>query len=175
MEIEHWHKAHAVGIGDDIVVIISPLISISPRTFAVSATIVFAFIIDHSGVGHCRATLRQPQQVDVRSDFVLMGEQACPCRHRYLPFFTFGPSCTIHGCPGIARLMCFSGLVGDMVGPRSKGAAVGGLFVTVPEETLQHHSAIVGWPSLGKGGQRQEQRHCENKVDFPHNSLILWF
>ena len=175
MEIKHRHKAHTVGVGDDIVVIVSPHISISPRTLTMATTIVFTFIIDHSGVGHCRAALRQPQQVNKRSDFVLVGEQACPGGNWNLPFFTFGPSSTIHGCPGIARLMCFSSLVGDMVGPRSPRATVGGLFVTVPEETLQHHSAIVGWPSLGKGGQRQEQRHCENKVDFPHNSLILWF
>ena len=92
VKVEHGNKAHAIRVVDDI----TPS-GAHPRT-VMPGTPGFAFGGENSLVrAHGGTALRQPQQVDIRSDIVLLVQQLDPVSDGYIPLIIFAPSSTIHG------------------------------------------------------------------------------
>ena len=92
VKVEHGNKAHAIRVVDDI----TPS-GAHPR-IVMSGTPRFAFGGENSLVrAHGGTALRQPQQVDIGSDIVLLVQQLDPVSDGYIPLIIFAPSSTIHG------------------------------------------------------------------------------
>ena len=102
VKVEYGNKAHAIRVVDDI----TPS-GAHPRT-VMPSTPCFAFGGENSLVrAHCGTALRQPQQVDIGSDIVLLVQQLDPVSDGHIPLIIFAPSSTIHGGHRLVR-MAFS-------------------------------------------------------------------
>ena len=135
VQVEHGHKAHTVGVVDHVTVS-----GANPRAVVAGAP-GLALGSEHRLVGaHGGTALREPQQVDVGGNVVLLVQQLGPGGHGKEPLVVLAPSGTIHRGH---RLVCVSASRAE----------------TVPEETLQHNASIVRRPALGRHGQRRHERH----------------
>ena len=119
VQVEHGHKSHAVGVVDDVTVM-----GAHPRA-VVAGTPSFSLGNKHALVGTYRSTaLREPQQVDVGGNVVLLVQQFGPGGHGEIPLVVLTPSGAIHRGHRLASMPI-------------------GLTETVPEEALQHNASIV--------------------------------
>ena len=112
VKVEHGHKSHAVGIVDDVTVM-----GAYPRA-VVACTPGLGLGSKHALVGTYRSTaLREPQQIDVGGNVVLLVQQFGPGGHGEIPLVVFTPSGAIHRGHRLASMPI-------------------GLTETVPEEAL---------------------------------------
>ena len=124
VQVEHGHKAHAVRVVDDVTIM-----GAHPRA-VVASTPCLALGNEHTLVrANRRAALRQPQQVDIGGDVVLLVQQLGPGGDGEIPLVVLTPPCTIH------RRHRHVGLTLNRT-------------ETVPEEALQRYATIAGRPSL---------------------------
>ena len=147
VEPPHGDKAHAVGMVDGKLLAIGEIPHLQ---------FVFTVHGDHllgalagtrdSGLSGRRGgtALRQPDEVDVRSDLALhvAAVEHTPRGARHLPVL-------IRAVPTGIEHRCIVELE------------------TVPIKALKHHAAIVSWPTLGQRQQRQQSHHkWQEKLSF---------
>ena len=134
VEIEDRDKPHAVRVVDQVAVMRAYPGAVVARTPSLSLGSEDGLVGADGGTA-----LREPQQVNVRGDVVLLAQQAIPSRHGDIPLVVLTPSGPVHGRHRLIRLTI-------------------GKTEAVPKEALQHDTSIVRGPSLGKQSQRRQQR-----------------